>query len=290
MSHIVLFPGQGSQAKGMGGDLFDRFPEMTADASRILGYSIKELCLDDPRAELGLTQFTQPALFVVNALMHRARLEDGKPAPDAVAGHSLGEYNALLAAGCFDFATGVALVKERGALMGRVSGGGMSAVIGLEPQRIQELLHESEEGRRVDVANFNSFEQTVIAGPKEDLAAVKPALEAAGARMVVPLNVSAPFHSRYMRDAQREFEGFLQGFEFRAPAIPVISNVRARPYEGDLVRATLAEQIGNSVRWLDSMLYLMEKPEPSFEEVGPGQVLTKLLKQIQKRRSTNLSR
>lgn len=277
-----MFPGQGSQAKGMGGDLFDRFPEMTAAADRVLGYSIKELCLDDPRGELGLTQFTQPALFVVNALTFRAR---GKPAPDFLAGHSLGEYNALLAAGCFDFATGVALVKERGALMGRVSGGGMSAVIGLEPDRIQSVLHESDEGRRVDVANFNSFDQTVIAGPKEDLAAVQPALEGAGARMVVPLNVSAPFHSRYMRDAQREFEGFLQGFEFAPPSIPVVSNVRARPYEGDMVRATLAEQIGNSVRWLDSMVYLMERPEPSFEECGPGQVLTKLLKQIQKRKA-----
>lgn len=277
-----MFPGQGSQAKGMGGDLFDRFPEMTAAADRVLGYSIKEVCLDDPRGELGLTQFTQPALFVVNALTFRAR---GKPVPDFLAGHSLGEYNALLAAGCFDFATGVALVKERGALMGRVSGGGMSAVIGLEPDRIQSVLHESDEGRRVDVANFNSFDQTVIAGPKEDLAAVQPALEGAGARMVVPLNVSAPFHSRYMRDAQREFEGFLQGFEFAPPSIPVVSNVRARPYEGDMVRATLAEQIGNSVRWLDSMLYLMERPEPSFEECGPGQVLTKLLKQIQKRKA-----
>jgi len=280
-----MFPGQGSQAKGMGGDLFDRFPEMTAAADRVLGYSIKALCLDDPRGELGLTQFTQPALFVVNALTFRARAESGKPAPDFLAGHSLGEYNALLAAGCFDFATGVALVKERGALMGRVSGGGMSAVIGLEPDRIQSVLHESDEGRRVDVANFNSFDQTVIAGPKEDLAAVQPALEGAGARMVVPLNVSAPFHSRYMRDAQREFEGFLQGFEFAPPSIPVVSNVRARPYEGDMVRATLAEQIGNSVRWLDSMLYLMERPEPSFEECGPGQVLTKLLKQIQKRKA-----
>lgn len=283
MTHIVLFPGQGSQAKGMGGELFDRYRDMTADASSVLGYSIKELCVDDPRGELGLTQFTQPALFVVNALMYRARIDDGGAAPDFVAGHSLGEYNALLAAGCFDFATGVALVKERGALMGRVSGGGMSAVIGLEPERIQSVLHESAEGRNVDVANFNSFEQTVIAGPKEDLAAVKPALEAAGARMVVPLNVSAPFHSRYMRDAQREFEGFLARFDFKAPAIPVISNVRARPYEGDMVRGTLAEQIGNSVRWLDSMLYLLEKPEPVFEEVGPGQVLSKLLKQIQKR-------
>jgi trans-AT polyketide synthase, acyltransferase and oxidoreductase domains len=284
MTTVVMFPGQGSQAKGMGGELFDRFSDMTAEASGILGYSIKQLCVDDPREELGKTQFTQPALFVVNALTYRARLEDGQPAPDFVAGHSLGEYNALLAAGCFDFATGLTMVKERGALMGRVSGGGMSAVIGLEPKVIQDILHDSEAGRRVDVANFNSFEQTVIAGPKEDLAAVKPALETAGARMVVPLNVSAPFHSRYMRDAQREFEGFLQRFEFKAPAIPVISNVRARPYEGDMVRPTLAEQIGNSVRWLDSMLYLMEKPEPAFHEAGPGQVLTKLLKQIQKKK------
>ena len=284
-----MFPGQGSQAKGMGADLFDRFAEMTGEADRILGYSIKELCLDDPRGELGQTQFTQPALFIVNALTYRARMEAGAAAPDFVAGHSLGEYNALLAAGCFDFATGVTLVKERGALMSRVSGGGMSAVIGLEPGRIQQLLHDSEEGRRLDVANFNSFEQTVIAGPKPDLDAVKPALEAAGARMVVALNVSAPFHSRYMREAQNEFAAFLQRFELKAPSIPVVSNVRARRYEGDMVRATLSEQIGNSVRWLDSMLYLMEKPEPTFEEVGPGQVLTKLLKQIQKR-ATNRAR
>lgn len=281
---IVLFPGQGSQAKGMGAELFDRFPEMVSEADGILGYSIRELCLDDPRAELGQTQFTQPALFIVNALTYRARMEAGGAAPDFVAGHSLGEYNALLAAGCFDFATGVTLVKERGALMGRVSGGGMSAVIGIEPATIQQVLHDSEAGRRLDVANFNSFEQTVIAGPKEDLETVKPLLEAAGARMVIPLNVSAPFHSRYMREAQREFGEFLQRFDFRAPAIPVISNVRARPYEGDMVRATLSEQIGNSVRWLDSMLFLMEKPEPVFEEVGPGQVLTKLLKQIQKKK------
>jgi trans-AT polyketide synthase/acyltransferase/oxidoreductase domain-containing protein len=281
--HIVMFPGQGSQVKGMGGDLFERFPEMTETASRILGYSIRELCLDDPRGELGQTQFTQPALFVVNALMFRARMEDGEPVPAFVAGHSLGEYNALFAAGSFDFATGVTMVKERGALMGRVSGGGMSAVIGLEPEKIQDVLHRCEEGRRLDVANFNSFEQTVIAGPKEDLDAVKPALEAAGARMVVPLNVSAPFHSRYMRDAQREFGEFLKQFALDPPFIPVISNVRARPYEGDMVRATLAEQIGNSVRWLDSMLYLLDQPDPQFVEVGPGQVLTKLLRQIQKR-------
>lgn len=283
----VLFPGQGSQTKGMGADLFERYADWTQAADDVLGFSIRELCVDDPREELTLTQFTQPALFIVNALMYRARLDDGGAKPDFVAGHSLGEYNALLAAGCFDFATGVRLVKERGALMGRVSGGGMAAIIGIGPETIQSVLFESEDGRRVDVANFNSFEQTVIAGPKDALEAVTPAIKAAGAKLVVPLNVSAPFHSRYMRDAQREFDTFLQGFEFKAPSIPVISNVRARPYEGDMVRATLAEQIGNSVRWLDSMLYLMEQPEPNFEEVGPGQVLTKLVKQIQKRARTS---
>ena len=283
MTAVVLFPGQGSQLKGMGRDLFDRYPELTSEADRVLGYSIRELCVDDPRGELGQTQFTQPALFVVNALTYRARADDGGRAPAFAAGHSLGEYNALLAAGCFDFATGVALVKARGALMGRVSGGGMSAVIGLAPDRIQQVLHDSEAGRRLDVANFNSFEQTVIAGPKADLEFAKPALEAAGAR-VIPLNVSAPFHSRYMRDAQGEFEQFLRRYDFQPPSIPVISNVHARPYDGD-VRATLAAQIGSSVRWLDSMLHLLEQPEPAFEEVGPGQVLTKLLKQIQKRRS-----
>src|SRR5690606_17274297 len=156
---IVLFPGQGSQSKGMGAELFERYADWTSEADAVLGYSIRELCVDDPRNELGLTQFTQPALLLVNALMYRARLDAGGAKPDFVAGHSLGEYNALLAAGCFDFTTGVRLVKERGALMGRVSGGGMAAVIGLEPEKIQTVLFASDEGRRVDVANFNSFEQ-----------------------------------------------------------------------------------------------------------------------------------
>ena len=111
MSLICLFPGQGSQVKGMGAELFDRYPDWTADADRVLGYSIRELCVDDPRGELGLTQFTQPALYVVNALTFRAKRDDGMAAPDFVAGHSLGEYDALLAAGCFDFGTGLAMVK-----------------------------------------------------------------------------------------------------------------------------------------------------------------------------------
>jgi malonyl CoA-acyl carrier protein transacylase len=281
---ICLFPGQGSQSKGMGAELFDRYPDWTAEADAVLGFSIRELCVEDPRGELGLTQFTQPALYVVNALTYRARNDDGGVVPDFVAGHSLGEYNALLAAGVFDFATGLRMVKRRGEIMGQVSGGGMAAVVGLEPRRIQEILDSTEAGRRIDVANFNSYDQTVIAGPKEDLASVKAQFEAAEVRAYIVLNVSAPFHSRYMREPQSLFATFLHDIDFNAPAIPVISNVSGKPYEGDMVRQTLSEQIGNSVRWLESMVYLLEQPEPEFEEVGPGSVLTKLLAQIKKRR------
>jgi malonyl CoA-acyl carrier protein transacylase len=284
MSLTCLFPGQGSQSKGMGAELFDHYPDWTAQADAVLGYSIRELCVDDPREELGRTQFTQPALFVVNALTYRARLDAGHAAPAWVAGHSLGEYNALLAAGVFDFETGLALVKRRGEIMSQVSGGGMAAVIGMEPVAIEALLAASEAGRRLDVANFNSYDQTVIAGPKDDLAIVKPEFEAAGVRAYIPLNVSAPFHSRYMREPQAQFAASLNGVQFQPPAIPIISNVTGRPYEVSRLRDTLADQIGHSVRWLDSMIYLLDQPEPEFEEVGPGSVLSKLLAQIKKRR------
>jgi malonyl CoA-acyl carrier protein transacylase len=285
MSTICLFPGQGSQIHGMGADLFERYADWTAEADHILGYSIRTLCLEDPRNELGRTQFTQPALFVVNAMKYRARQESGKPAPDFVAGHSLGEYNGLHAAGVFDFATGLRLVERRGRIMAQVSGGGMAAVIGLDPGRIQALLDQTDAGRRLDVANFNSFDQTVIAGPTADLASVQPQFEQSGARAFIMLNVSAPFHSRYMREPQAEFGRFLTGFPLRPPAVPVIANATARPYEADAVQDTLARQIGHSVRWLDSMLYLLDQPAPEFEEVGPGTVLAKLLGQIKRRKT-----
>lgn len=284
MSTVCMFPGQGSQSKGMGADLFDRFQDWTSEADAILGYSIRELCVDDPRGELGFTQFTQPALFVVNAMTYRARQEGGGATPSFVAGHSLGEYNALVAAGACDFATGLRLVRQRGELMGRVRGGGMAAVVGMEPAKIQALLATSEAGQRIDIANFNSFDQTVIAGPKEDLAAVQPAFEEAEVRAFIVLNVSAPFHSRYMREPMAEFGAFLSDFTFAAPSVPVISNATAQPYEGSAVRETLARQIGHSVRWLDSVLYLLDQGATDFEEVGPGSVLKKLVAQIRKKR------
>jgi trans-AT polyketide synthase/acyltransferase/oxidoreductase domain-containing protein len=267
----------------MGAGLFDRFEDWTAEADAILGYSIRTLCVDDPRNELGLTAFTQPAMFVVNAMMYRARQEGGAAAPAFVAGHSLGEYNALHAAEVFDFGTGLRLVTRRGELMSRVRGGGMAAVIGLEPARIEAILGRTDAGRRLDIANFNSFDQTVIAGPKADLAAVQLEFEQAGARAFVVLNVSAPFHSRYMTETQAEFEAFLQGFTFSPPVVPVVANVTARPHEPLAIHETLGRQISSSVRWLDSVRYLLGQPEPQFEEIGPGRVLTKLVAQIAKR-------
>jgi malonyl CoA-acyl carrier protein transacylase len=282
MSIACVFPGQGSQTKGMGAGLFERFPDWTAQADEVLGYSIRELCLDDPRAELGQTAFTQPALFVVNALTYRARMDDGAAAPAFVAGHSLGEYNALLAAGVFDFASGLRMVRERGALMGRIQGGGMMAVIGLPPARIEAALAESDAGRRVDVANFNSPEQTVLAGVREDLDAVEPGLKAAGARACIVLKVSAAFHSRYMHEPMRQFKAFLGAFQFGPPAIPVVANLTGLPYVPDALHATLADQIGHSVRWLDTVRFLVAQGVTDFEEVGPGTVLTKLIAQIRK--------
>ena len=285
MSTACLFPGQGSQSKGMGAELFERFADWREDADAVLGYSIRELCIDDPRGELGLTQFTQPALYVVNALMYRARIEDGGVRPAYVAGHSLGEYNALLAAGVFDFRTGLTMVKQRGELMGRVRGGGMAAVIGMEPARIEALLGESDAGHQLDIANLNSFDQTVIAGPSDAIAGVKPVFEAAGVRAYIPLKVSAPFHSRYMHAPQAEFASFLDQFTFGAPSIPVVANATAQPYGADAVKPTLARQIGSAVRWLDSMIWLLDQGVTTFEEVGPGTVLAKLMVQIRKKRS-----
>ena len=269
----------------MGADLFSRFEDWTTAADQTLGYSIRELSVDDPRGELVQTAFTQPALFVVNAMTHRARIEGGSAPPDFVAGHSLGEFNALLAAEVFDFPTGLKLVQRRGQIMSLVRGGGMDAIIGLTPDRIEAVLAGSEAGQRLDVANFNSFEQTVIAGPTDAIEAVRGDFKAAGGR-AIPLNVSAPFHSRYMREAQTEFAAFVDQFELTPPAIPVISNVTAAPYDPAAMRDTLARQIGSSVRWLDSMLFLMDRGVTEFEEIGPGAVLTKLVGQISKRRQS----
>ncbi|MGO4952608.1 ACP S-malonyltransferase [Paenibacillus sp. DRB1-1] len=276
-----LFPGQGAQAKGMGVGLFDEFQEMVAKADAILGYSIKKLCLEDPANQLGQTDFTQPALFVVNALSYLNKLKETGRKPDYVAGHSLGEYNALFAAEAFDFETGLKLVKKRGELMVKATGGGMAAVIGLNEEVFREVIGKNNL-REIDVANFNSPSQIVISGPKDMIEQAQPIFEDAGATNYVILNVSGAFHSRYLEDARQRFEAYASQFEFSKLKIPVISNIYARPYRQQDVRSTLINQIVSPVKWSESIRYLMGKNVTQFIQVGPGKVITGLVNAIQR--------
>ncbi|WP_242589560.1 ACP S-malonyltransferase [Corallococcus macrosporus] len=275
-----VFPGQGTQRKGMGARLFEPYRSLTDKASEILGYSIEELCLQNPDNRLGQTQYTQPALYVVNALSYlEKKAKDGEP--DFVAGHSLGEYNALFAAGSFDFETGLRLVKRRGEIMAEAKGGGMAAVVGLSRERIEEVLRSSEEFGALDVANFNTPNQVVIAGPADVVQRASPAFEAAGAKAYVLLKVSAAFHSRYMAPASETFRRFLAGFDFQPPRIPVISNVEARPYEAARCRELLAIQIARPVNWTGTVRYLLAQPGMKIVEVGPGIVLANMLRDFE---------
>jgi malonyl CoA-acyl carrier protein transacylase len=277
-----VFPGQGSQKRGMGGTIFDKFGDLTAQADEILGYSIEELCLKDPNINLSFTQYTQPALFIVNALSYLQKIKEVPKKPDFLAGHSLGEYNALFAAGAFDFATGVKLVKKRGELMSRVTGGGMAAIIGLNEEQVGEILNENQLNA-IDIANYNTPYQIVISGYKEDIVKARPVFETVkSVNMFIPLSVSGAFHSRYISGVRDEFEKFLNTFTFHSLAVPVISNVYARPYKEDLIQNTLAKQLTSPVRWTDTIRYLMGTGEMEFEEIGPGKVLTGLIGRIKK--------
>ncbi len=280
MTRAIVFPGQGSQHRGMGADVFDAFPDYVRLADDVLGYSIKELCLEDRDGRLADTRYTQPALFVVNALKYLARRAEPGGKPDVFAGHSLGEYDALFAAGVFDFATGVQLVRRRGELMAKAPAGGMAAVVGLEPGRIREVLRSARLDS-IDVANFNSQEQTVVGGPRAEIERAGPFFTEAGARYVA-LNVGAAFHSRYMAEAEVEFRELLEQVEIRPPDTPVLANYTARPYarQPARIRETLARQISNPVRWYEIASYLLSLPEPQIEEVGPGNVLKGLTARI----------
>lgn len=283
---VFVFPGQGSQSKGMGKELFDElaeFREAEEAVDEVLGYSIRELCVNDPDDQLNLTQFTQPALYVVNALHFFSRKAEGQSA-DYLAGHSLGEYNALLAAGAFDFVTGLKLVKKRGELMARAQDGGMAAVIGLNAEQIETVLRDNSMLSGLDVANYNSPAQTVISGPLDQLESAQARFKDAGAKLYKILPVSAAFHSRYMQAAANEFGDFLQGYSFNSLELPVIANVTGEPYpQGDpqqVITGLLVKQIAASVQWTQSILYLKSLGEMEFDEVGPGKVLSKLIKQI----------
>ena len=266
----------------MGAELFGLFPDVVAQADKELGYSITELCLEDPAGRLGETQFTQPALYVVSCLAHLKEVRDGR-VPDYVAGHSVGEYGALLAAGVFDFATGLKLVKKRGDLMSKAKEGGMAAVIGMNREQVAEVIRANNY-RDLYVANLNTPQQIVISGGRASVVAAQGAFEAAGAQLYIPLKVSGAFHSPFMSQAMEVFSIFLDQFDFSAPKIPAISNVTAEPYDKDEIRENLALQITHPVRWCESVQWLLKQPAPEFREIGPGNVLTGMLAKIKNAR------
>lgn len=202
-----VFPGQGAQIKGMGAMLFDLYPEITMQANEILGYDIKHLCVEDPELKLSNTQYTQPALYIVGALSYLQHLDKGGARPDYFAGHSLGEYNALLAAESFDFVTGLKLVMKRGELMANAFGGSMAAILGMKKEELRRFLREHDL-HSIDLANFNTASQIVISGMSGDIKRACELLENDG-RMCVPLNTSGAFHSRYMESAKNAFSSSL---------------------------------------------------------------------------------
>lgn len=280
----ALFPGQGSQFKGMGRALFAQFAQQTKRASDLLGYAIDDLCLQDTQDLLGKTEYTQPAIYVVNALSWLQYKQQGGSA-DVAAGHSLGEYNALFAAGGFDFETGLRLVQRRGQLMGRARNGGMLALVGADLEVVRRLLIR-QDLQALDIANFNTPSQVILSGPKEALTAAEKACTEAGIRCL-PLAVSAAFHSRYMREAAEEFAQFVREFTFEPLRIPVVANATAQPYEDGRVPELLVRQIRDSVYWTESVQYLLVRAqragsELEVKELGENPVLSRMVAEIRK--------
>lgn len=277
-----LFPGQGSQAVGMGRELYEAEPIARAlweEADGLLGFRLSKLAFDGPEAELQRTQNAQPALLVASiaalrVFSARGMLEE----PAYLAGHSLGEYSALVAAGSLTYPDALRLVRLRGELMaaeGDRVGGAMSAVIGLDPDTLAEVC--AAEG--VDVANYNSPEQSVISGPADAVARAGARAKASGARRVLALPVSGAFHSELMRPVAGAFAGQIASTPIQSPAIPVVGNVRAQPLRSvDEVRRELVEQLYSPVRWLHSLQYMAAAGVTHFVEIGTGKVLTGLVK------------
>jgi [acyl-carrier-protein] S-malonyltransferase len=281
-----LFPGQASQYSGMGRDLAENFPEAKGvfeEADEALGFAISKICFEGTEDELKLTANTQPAILTVSTAAYRTLAKQGIT-PDFVAGHSLGEYSALVAAGGLDFASAVKLVRARGCYMQEAvpaGEGAMAAVLGMSPGDVAEVCKKAADGEVLSPANLNSPEQTVISGAA---AAVKRAVEIAsqsGAKRAVILPVSAPFHCAMMMPAQKRLEADLKAARFTALKFPLITNVDAEAIvTGDEARDALIRQVTGPVRWLDSIHEMIEAGVNVFVEVGPGKVLAGLLRQI----------
>ena len=281
-----LFPGQGSQYPGMGRELAGNHPSARSvfdEADKALGFSVSDLCFNGSEEALKLTANTQPALLTASVATYRVLAENGVQ-PAYVAGHSLGEFSALVAAGGLDFADAARLVRRRGEYMQSAvpeGVGAMAAILGLAPAQVAGICRQAADGQVVAPANLNSPEQTVISGHAE---AVKRAVElasAGGAKRAVMLQVSAPFHSSLMAPAAQRLEADLRATAFHTLRVPLVNNADAElTTSGDEARESLIRQVTLPVRWEESVRELIEQGVNTFVEVGPGRVLTGLLRQI----------
>ena len=283
-----LFPGQGSQAVGMGRELSERYPiaaETFAEADEALGFPISKLCFEGPEEELRLTENTQPAIMTVSVAAWRVLTSHGVT-PAIAAGHSLGEWSAHVAAGTLSFPDGVRAVKARGRAMQQAvpaGQGAMAAVLQLDPALVSEACAEAaaETGLTVQAANLNSPGQTVISGATAAVEKASALCKTKGARRAVTLPVSAPFHCALMQPAQEEVARVLSALALHDPAIPVAANVTGNLVTtAEAAREALVRQVTGAVRWVDCVKALVSAGPHVFIEVGPGKVLSGLMKQI----------
>lgn len=275
--HCLVFPGQGVQRAGMGEELFARYPDETRAASELLGWSVADLCRTDPGGRLADTRYAQPAIYLVNALAWLDRLSTGNRY-DVVAGHSLGEFNALVAAGVLDLMDGLALVRRRGELMAGITGGAMAAVVGLSGDRVEATLRGAGLNM-VFVANRNSDEQVTVAGDRRQLALGVKALRTAGARRVLPVPVSGPFHTPLMASAGRAFAPVLREHTFRPGHTPAYSSVTGAEFAPERAAELLSRQISAPVEWVRTVRALRAAGVTAFDEVN-GTTLTAFIARI----------